>query len=291
MPYHEALSAITLCGGDASQLLTLYRKGWGLKTTTVGSRSSVQMMMHVVWAQGMGDKSVNPNGNKILPTDAEISMMLAGTIAGQTLYPREPHMRSNADGLPTFKCCELLSAQQLKGYVSRPRAQLLAQLNNLKTKEASEKAQALAVVAAADKLSKFQIDEPDRFYVTEVLKTVPKIKEELSKLDPTVSRTGKRTDLIDRLVAVMKSLRQEQPGAAGPQLPHAAPAPIGGIGVDEDEGDLDDVDEVGDALDGEEEMERRGGDNEGEIEGEGDDIEEYDDGDDAMEVVLGIGSS
>lgn len=100
-----------------------------------------------------------------------------------------------------------------------------------------------------------------------------------------------RCTLLLRLVAVMKSLRQEQPGAAGPQLPHAAPAPIGGIGVDEDEGDLDDVDEVGDALDGEEEMERRGGDNEGEIEGEGDDIEEYDDGDDAMEVVLGIGSS
>jgi hypothetical protein len=195
--YDTAISSPDYRLIDGTQVnLVLPKKGFGQKTNTVSTRVTSRQLRHVLWCQGLGDKTVNPEGSKIFPTDAEKSMKLKGTVEGQLAYPNDTSMVASLSGQAVFTFGERLSAQQLKGYISRPRAQLQTQLDNLLAKEAKDCAKAIEVAQIAAELRAFQEREPEKYLVS-TLNTI-EIKIRLKAL--RLKRTGTVAILSDRLV-------------------------------------------------------------------------------------------
>ena len=156
--------------------------------------ATVPMLEHAVWCQGIGDKSVNPNGSKMFPEQMATSMRLHGTAAGHALFPSEAHMAVSATGQPTFKLCEQLTAQQLKTYAAKTRAALLSQLENLKAK-VLKKAEVQAAEAA----------DPQGTRLKKLLKTDLKAECEGLGLDCS----GLKEVLLERLIAHYRNNEQE----------------------------------------------------------------------------------
>lgn len=92
----------------------------------------------------------------------------------------------SATGQPTFKFAEQLSAQQLKTYASKPRKDLLKQLETLEKKEAkqAEVQQAVDADPEGTRLCKASAAE---------------LKQECRELD--LDTSGKKADHLARLLA------------------------------------------------------------------------------------------
>jgi len=93
----------------------------------------------ILFVQGRGDKTAGEGagGNtKTMPRTAEEAMRLAGTAAGQAMFPGEKYMVATPNGARRFRCEDWLDAQQLKSQMSKPRKQLLSQYEKTTVKEA-----------------------------------------------------------------------------------------------------------------------------------------------------------
>lgn len=158
--YDTAKASCRLHDGSAAKLL-VPELGYACKTDGGGTRVVSRQLRHAIWCASLGHKSVHPHGSKMFPTEMERTMRLCGTREGEAAYPREVHMLASASGQATFKLSELLSAQQLKSYAPKSRAQLLVQLRNLEEREA--RAGDEASVAAA--LAAEQLANPEQYRV------------------------------------------------------------------------------------------------------------------------------
>ena len=111
-------------------------KGFAVKSREAPAiRVTAAQLKHAVWCQAQGDRVKSPDGSKMFPHLMEESMWLHGTKEGATLYSGDEYFQANADGQPTFKMCEVLSAQQLKAYASKTSAVLAAQLKKAQNAE------------------------------------------------------------------------------------------------------------------------------------------------------------
>jgi len=123
------------------------------------------------------------------------SMRLRGTQQGQEKYHGYQHMLMSASGQPVYKFSELLSDQQLKAYLGRPRAQLLRQYDNILAREEASRAAAAAekaIEAAHD------IENPVEAYVKRMFNRVPLLKEKCKEFN--LSSNGKKAELTERVI-------------------------------------------------------------------------------------------
>lgn len=112
---------------------------------------SSKQLEYVLFVQGLGDSTCTNEAaakSKTMPRTAEEGMRLAGTAAGQALFPGESYMVESASR--RFRCEEWLDAQQLKGQMSKPRKQLVKQHAKILMNE--QEAPNRAVLKAAKKM-------------------------------------------------------------------------------------------------------------------------------------------
>ena len=60
------------------------------------------MLQFVLFLHAQGIKTLNPTGQKVMPSVAETLMRLHGTPEGQRAYPNDFYFRVSADAKPTF---------------------------------------------------------------------------------------------------------------------------------------------------------------------------------------------
>lgn len=80
--YDSAVAEFKLFDGT-SAVINLPPFAFAQKSSSTNARVTVAQLKHAVWAQGIGDKSVHPNGSKMFPEQMATSMRLRGTAAGQ----------------------------------------------------------------------------------------------------------------------------------------------------------------------------------------------------------------
>ena len=191
----SAVDHYVLFDGTPAKLI-LPKKGFAQKVSGASVRVTSQQLKHAVWAQGIGDKTVNANGSKMFPTEMERSMRLRGTEEGELAIPNDEYMRANEFNQPTFKFSEQLSAQQLKGYVSQTRPKLFKQLSNLEAKEAK--------AAAVDQ---DELNNPDRFRLDKM--NTGELRAEL--VQHSLDSRGRKVDLHARLLVHLLAQRIQPP--------------------------------------------------------------------------------
>ena len=112
-------------------------------------------------------------------------MWLHGTKEGATLYSGDEYFQANADGQPTFKMCEVLSAQQLKAYASKTSAVLAAQLKKAQNAELPPKDPANLLVTLTSR--------------AEIEQLTCKVIRECLKLKVAPYTGGNKAEIVDRL--------------------------------------------------------------------------------------------
>ena len=60
-------------------------------------------------------------------------MRIVGTSEGEALFPNDPYMKANVDGIRTFKFIELLDAFKLKSYASKGCAYITGLIAKIKS--------------------------------------------------------------------------------------------------------------------------------------------------------------
>lgn len=143
--------------------------GFACKTDPISNRVNSDQLRHAMWGKSLGEKTINPTGSKMFPTQMETSMRLHGTQAGNDLYPKEEHMRVSETGQATFMLCHLLSAQQLKGYAAREQSKLVSQLKNLVKKEEREAEEKEGAISMAAALEAEKIENPHGFRIERMI--------------------------------------------------------------------------------------------------------------------------
>ena len=160
-------------------------RGSAHKTMCPTTILDTQMMDYILFIQGRGD-TADQGLSKTFPADAHKAMRLLGTIQGEKFFNStekdKAFMRQNQDGRRTFKLSQLLSATQLKQYMSKTRVSLLSQRDRMVTKEARE------ARSAADPLYR-RIQELTR---EQVLKKIRSIYERHDGLVPVNLETKAR---------------------------------------------------------------------------------------------------
>jgi hypothetical protein len=98
-----------------------------------------KMYIYILYVQGRGDPDEGA-GNKTIPSDAAKGMRLLGTRAGAEVFNSTPEdrefMAPKVSPHRHFKFHELLNQQQLKGFMSRPRADLQKAYTKVSAQEA-----------------------------------------------------------------------------------------------------------------------------------------------------------
>ena len=111
---------------------------WGHRTSSKSIRCSAKMYVYILYIQGRGDPGEGA-GNKTIPSDAAKGMRLLGTIAGAKVFNSteidRAFMAPTTPPRRHFKFHELLNQQQLKGFMSRPRADLVKAYAKVKGQE------------------------------------------------------------------------------------------------------------------------------------------------------------
>ena len=111
--------------------------------TTAGKecyKKKSKKLAFIVWVHGLGEKKVSGDGAvKISPEQAERIMWIVGTEEGATKYPNEKYMKVT-DGRKSFKLIELQDFYQLKAYLGKSRAILVAMYERAIKKEEIEDA-------------------------------------------------------------------------------------------------------------------------------------------------------
>ena len=115
-------------------------------------------------------------------------MWLHGTKEGATLYPGDVYFQANADDQPTFKMCEVLSAQQLKA--SKTSAVLAAQLKKAQIAELPPKDPADLLATLTSR--------------AEIEQLTCKVIRECLKLKLAPFSGGRKAEIVDRLAKVLQ---------------------------------------------------------------------------------------
>lgn len=136
----------------SSSSTSFFRLGFGFKRNCASVPTSVGAMKFVVYLQGRGDKA-GDNVSKTIPSSGAKAMKLLGTKEGEKIFNDTDNdratMKANETETRVFKLHELLSATQLKSFLSKPRQALLLQLKNLFAKMAKKKEEAENPLLAA----------------------------------------------------------------------------------------------------------------------------------------------
>ena len=128
-------------------------------------------MKSIIELQALGDKSVNPQGSKVLPSVAVNMFSLQCSTEGANKYPNCPFMRVSETGRRTHLLKDNLDVTTLKTYFGKTRQQLLSQLTNLTTKTGKTKEKDTAQVIANQAMVFEQMADPYAFQVKYLKRT------------------------------------------------------------------------------------------------------------------------
>jgi hypothetical protein len=165
-------------------------------------RVNSRQLQHAIDCQGVGDKSVNPNGSKMFPSEMEKSMRLIGTPAGEEQFKGACYsfMKMSPSQQPVFRLNQQLSAQQLKSYASKPRAALVKSLATVKEREARQEREKLQREAEKAEQDRLRAEDPDKYCIYHKYCTVPFLKQALRNDGAINYSTLKRkVDLQEKL--------------------------------------------------------------------------------------------
>jgi hypothetical protein len=130
---------LSLCTGEPFDVTKSRPKlGFGHKSSADSSYVTVKILRFIIYLQQRGADG----GTKTLPSEAAEAMLWCGTKHGATILCRtatdKQMMAPHPEEVRCFKLHELRDAQQLKAYLRKSHAELLAQLKNLEEKEAEQ---------------------------------------------------------------------------------------------------------------------------------------------------------
>lgn len=92
----------------------------------------------ILHLQGIGDKTVNPKGTNVMPSDAVNMFQKQGSLEGQKSYPMYEFMKVASDGNRVHQMKDWLDQATLKGYFGKKRSELISQRNSLLERNAKE---------------------------------------------------------------------------------------------------------------------------------------------------------
>jgi hypothetical protein len=119
------------CSGEVITLTQL-PAGFANKSSNPSSSYSASQMEFVVYIFELG--VTNKNSRKNAHQAAQI-MGLVGTKEGERLYPNDPYMKANPNGVCTFSLGEILGVYTFKSYLGQQHAQLVSTAKNKRMKE------------------------------------------------------------------------------------------------------------------------------------------------------------
>ena len=88
--------------------------------------------------QGIGDKTVNPKGTNVMPSDAVSMFQMQGSLEGQKSYPMHDFMKFASDCNRVHQIKDWLDRATLKGHFGKKRSELISQRNGLLERNAKE---------------------------------------------------------------------------------------------------------------------------------------------------------
>ena len=74
--------------------------------------------------QGIGDKTVNPKGSNVMPSDAVSMFQMQGSLEGQKSYPMHDFMKVASDGNRVHQMKDWLDQAALKGYFGQKKVRI-----------------------------------------------------------------------------------------------------------------------------------------------------------------------
>jgi hypothetical protein len=136
--------------------------GFALRTTGTETRMDSKMLWFILFCQGRGDPTVNPNGSKSLPSQCEKAMRLKGKKEGASIFCETDEdvlmMSPNAEDMSEFTFAQQLDVNQWKAQLSRPRPELLASHQRAVQREQEEaKGRPMPYYAVLRKMARAQL--------------------------------------------------------------------------------------------------------------------------------------
>lgn len=178
-------------------LVTPYDPSFGYALTRRSQNKNVILsaaqLEFVLFVQGRGDKASGETAvtnNKTMPRTAEEAMRLAGTDAGEKIFPGESYMTATVNSARIFRCEEWLDAQQLKSQMSKPRKELLRQYETRKVKEAEKNNRAVVKLATKIQVQQLILQHPYPYDAHASPPTLAQLRTWLVKYAEAMRRSG-----------------------------------------------------------------------------------------------------
>jgi len=164
-----------------------------------------QQMDTILNLQGIGDKTVNPKGINVMPSDAVLMFQMQGSLEGQSSYPMYDFMKVTSDGNRVHQMKDWLDQATLKGYFGKKRSDLISQRSSLLERNAKEIAASTARQLVIDADAALQRNHPLQHKANSLNK-----KEDYKKVIAEWASTEPDPDLKRELLKGLKSLTKKE---------------------------------------------------------------------------------
>jgi len=159
-------------------------------------------MNTIIDLQGIGDKTVNPKGSNVLPSDAVKMFQMQGSLESQTAYPMYDFMKVSIDGNRVHQMKDWLDQSTLKSYFTKKRSELLSQKNGIVERIAKDLAATMAKQVAIDADDASRRDSPLQYKANSLKnkQACINVLKEWGREDPHLNK-----DLIKSLSSLKKA--------------------------------------------------------------------------------------